>query len=319
MSLAPATVDLGAPIAARATRVTDLETAAALVRDGMTVGLSGFSYQNPPMALVRAILRCGARGLTVVSGPTSGLETDLLIAAGRVRRVVTAGVAFERVAAIAPAFRNAAERGLLEVWECDECIWHLALKAAAWGMPYLPWQGGVATSLPELNPSLKEVVEGGRRYLRVPPIHPDIVFLHAAEADAYGNVRIAREAYLGRSFAERALVQACRGPVIASVERIVPNDEVIADPWRTLVRGAQIVEAPWGAHPGGTSGRTVPDLAAYREYVAAAEAARGGEGRPLDRYLDETVYSLADHARYVERVGEERLAALRCAQRGANA
>ena len=63
----------------RAERVADLGEAAALVRDGMVVGLSGFSYQNPPMAIVREIIRRGVKDLTVVSGPTSGLETDLLI------------------------------------------------------------------------------------------------------------------------------------------------------------------------------------------------------------------------------------------------
>ena len=102
-------------MSARAERVADLGEAAALLRDGMVVGLSGFSYQNPPMAIVREIIRRGVKDLTVVSGPTSGLETDLLIGAGCVRRVVTAGVAFERVAAIAPAFRRAAERHDLSV------------------------------------------------------------------------------------------------------------------------------------------------------------------------------------------------------------
>ena len=54
----------------RAERVLDASEAAALVRDGMVVGLSGFSYQNPPMALVREIIRRRVKGLTIVSGPT---------------------------------------------------------------------------------------------------------------------------------------------------------------------------------------------------------------------------------------------------------
>ena len=184
--------------AARRERLISPAEAAAMVRDGMVVGLSGFSYQNPPMAMVREIIRRRVHDLTIVSGPTSGLETDLLIGAGCVRRVVTAGVAFERVLPIAPAFRRAAERGEIEVWECDECIWHLALKAAAWNMPHILWRGGVATSIPELNREIREVVEGGVSYLAVPPIRPEIVFLHAAEADSFGNVLTAREAYLGR-------------------------------------------------------------------------------------------------------------------------
>src|SRR2546428_12457153 len=186
------------------------------------------------MPIVGEFSRRGGKTLPLASGPTSGLEPDLLMGAGGVRRVVTAGVVFERVAAVAPAFRRAAERGDLDVWECDECIWPLALKAAAWGMPHVLWRGGVGTSLPELNSDLKEVMEEGRRYLKVPQVQPDVVFLHAAEADPFGNVRVAREAYLGRTFSESALALACRGPVVATVERIVPNAEVAAHPERTI-------------------------------------------------------------------------------------
>ena len=295
----------------RAERVRDLGEAAALVRDGMVVGLSGFSYQNPPMAMVREIIRRRVKDLTVVSGPTSGLETDLLIGAGCVRRVVTAGVAFESVAAIAPAFRRGAERNDLSVWECDECIWHLALKAAAWGMPHLLWPGGVGTSLPELNTDLEEVIVAGRRYIKVPPVRPDIVFLHAAEADPYGNVRTAREAYLGRAFSERALALACRGPVVATVERIVPNAEVVATPERTMVRGALVVLAPWGAHPGGVSGRYVPDLPHYRDYAAAGEARRRDDPGLYKGYLERHVFGPDSHEAYVKEIGPPRLAALR--------
>jgi glutaconate CoA-transferase subunit A len=298
-------------VSPRAERVADLREAAALVRDGMVVGLSGFSYQNPPMAIVREIIRRGVKGLTVVSGPTSGIETDLLIGAGCVSRVVTAGVAFERVAAIAPAFRRAAEKNDISIWECDECVWHLALKAAAWGMPHVLWRGGVGTSLPELNPELREVVDGGRLYLKVPPVRPDIVFLHAAEADPHGNVRRAREAYLGRTFSEAALALACRGPVVASVERIVTNAEVVAEPARTIVRGAIVVPAPWGAHPGGLSGRYVPDLAHYRDYAAAGEKRLRDDPVPYQAYLERHVFGPEDHDAYLKEIGPERLQPLR--------
>jgi len=295
----------------RRERVVSVTEAAALVKDGAVVGLSGFSYQNPPMALVREIIRRRVRDLTIVSGPTSGIETDLLIGAGCVRRVVTAGVAFEKVIPIAPAFRRAAESGAIEVWECDECIWHLALKAAAWGMPHILWRGGVGTSLPELNRDLQEVEVDGSRYLKIPPVRPDVVYLHVAEADVFGNLRTAREAYLGRTFAERALALACRGPVVASCETIVPNDEVVENPERTFVRGALVVELPHGSHPGGTSGRSIPDLDHYREYAAAGEAARKGEPGAYQAYLERYVYGPDDLDDYLKVVGSSRLKSLR--------
>ena len=288
----------------------DIEHAVDGVRDGMTIGLSGFAYQNAPMAIVREIIRRGIRDLTLVSGPTSGIETDLLIGAGCVSTVVTAGVSLERVAGIGPAFRHGVESGDVRVWECDECIWYVALQAAAWGVPYLLWPGGVGTSLPDLNPDLLEVREGNRTYLRVPPIRPEIVFIHAAEADPFGNVRESPRSYLGRSFAERALAEACAGPLIATVERVVENAEVVAAPEWTTLRGARIALAPWGAHPAGTSGRYVPDLGHVMEYGEAGRALLAGDPLPYDAYLRRFVHDQPGHSQYVDTIGQERLASL---------
>ena len=52
---------------------------------------------NPPMAIVREIVKKGIKNLRLVSGPTSGIETDILIGAGCVKEVVTACVAFEKI------------------------------------------------------------------------------------------------------------------------------------------------------------------------------------------------------------------------------
>lgn len=304
----------------RQARTIKIHTAVEKVSDGMTVGLSGFSYQNPPMAVVREIIRRRLRNLTVVSGPTSGIETDLLIGAGCVTRIVAAGVTLERIASIAPAFRHHAENGKISVWECDECIWYIALKASSWGVPYLLWPGGVGTSLPDLNADLREVQEGGKHYLRVPAIQPDIVFLHAAEADQFGNVRSSRHAYLGRSFAERALVEACSGPVICTVESMVSNEQVVSEPEWTLLHGALVAKAPWGAHPGGVSGRYSPDLEHIDTYAAAANQLRQGNPAPYKRYLKTFVEEPADHAAYIDLVGKDELSGLktRLAQDGSS-
>jgi glutaconate CoA-transferase subunit A len=291
----------------RSDRLIEIQEAVSLVKNGMTVGLSGFSYQNPPMAIVRELIRQGVEDLTLVSGPTAGIETDMLIGAGCVSRLVSACVSFENIDPIAPAFRHRAESGELKVWECDECIWYVALKAAAWGVPYLLWRGGVGSSLPELNPDLLEIEEDGEWFLRVAAIQPDIVFLHAPAADRYGNVQFSSRSYLGRRFAERALAEACAGPVVASVERVIPNHEVVAHPEWTLLRGALVAEAPWGSHPGGLSGMYVPDLDRIRLYDSAATALRSGSDDALQQYLRDTVFDLADHDAYLDTLDAAKL------------
>ncbi len=173
------------------------------------------------------------------------------------------------------------------------------------------WRRGDGTSSTELNGEIEEVLEGGRRYLKVPPIRPDLVFLHAPEADVHGNVLTASEAYLGRTFSERALALASRGPVVASVERLVSNDVVVAEPYRTLVRGALVTVIPGGSHPGGTSGRFIPDLEHYAEYCEAGEERRRGDPVPYQRYLERYVYGPQDHEDYLRMIGVDRLDRLR--------
>ena len=65
--------------------ITDREAVAA-VRPGDTVGLGGMMNTGHPMSVVRELIRQGIGDLHVV-GLASGLEVDMLIAAGLVRRV----------------------------------------------------------------------------------------------------------------------------------------------------------------------------------------------------------------------------------------
>ncbi len=71
-----------------AVQMLDLSAAAAMVPDGASVGIAGFS----PMALVRALARRHARDLHLVGVPTGGLAVDLLIGAGCVRSLESSGV-----------------------------------------------------------------------------------------------------------------------------------------------------------------------------------------------------------------------------------
>jgi len=118
-----------------------LDDALDAVGDGAVVGIGGSISAGHPMALVRGLIRRRARDLTVVA-PTAGLDVDLLIAAGCVRRVVTAYVGAERVAPIGPAFRAAQIEGRLEISELDEAHCVMGLRAAAHGLPFMPWRGG---------------------------------------------------------------------------------------------------------------------------------------------------------------------------------
>jgi glutaconate CoA-transferase subunit A len=283
----------------RTQRIIDEVTAANWVQDGMTIAVGS----PAPMALLRQIIRRGVKNLTVVD---SGVTLDLLIAAGCARKVVSyyAGGGFG--VPVAPAFRRAVERGEIEVWECEEGILTTGLQAAAQALPFLPWRGGVGTSLPKVNKDLKVIQDPirGETLIAVPPIKPDVALLHAATADAYGNVQHCGgpgwlDLFLYRA-ADRTIVQ---------VEKIIPNEEIRANPWATTIGGADaIVRAPYGAHPFYSRGYYVQDNAHLRQYLeASAAAAQENRPEPLTQYLNHYCREPATLGDYLERIGIKRL------------
>ena len=274
------------------------------IKSEMTIGLSGFSYMNPPMVFVREIIRRKIKNLTLVSGPTSGIETDMLIGAGCIKKVVTSCVAFEKIAGVAPMFKKAAEEDEIEVWECDECIWHIAIKAGIYDIPYILWKGGIGSSIPKLNKDIEEITLKGEKYLKVPQLKIDLSFLHCGYSDIDGNVQFPKNIFLGRLFCEQELAESSRD-VVCSVEKIMAKEFIIANHERTVIKNASILELPFGSHPGASNGFYVPDLDHYREYVKYCKDGKFGN------YLEKYVYKVPDHDSYLDLVGRKKLESLR--------
>jgi len=285
----------------RRDRILAEADAANWIENGMTIAIG----QPTPMALVRSIIRHRVRDLIVVD---AGFSLDLLIAAGCVRKVVSyyAGGGFGNP--VTPAFRHAAERGAIEVWECEEGILCAGLQAAAQSLPFLPWRGGVGTSLPEVNPDLKIFQDPirGETLIAVPPIKPDVAILHAAHADAYGNVQ-----HIGGPGWIDLFMYRAADRTIVQVEKIISNEEVRADPWKTTIAAADgIVRAPFGAHPFYSRGYYVQDNEHLREYNDAAITAARGNAQALEHYLNRYCREPVSHGDYLERIGVKRLLSL---------
>ncbi|TDA65501.1 MAG: CoA transferase subunit A [Clostridia bacterium] len=289
-------------MAERSSRVIDLETAAGLVRDGDTLGLSGFVLMHEPLALIRALIRRGVKDLTVVS-LGGGVGLDMLVGAGCVRKVVTTYFALQHYAPIAPMYRRAMARKELTFWECDFQHWHCAMKAAGWNMPYLLTKQGVGTDLPLYNKDLKLVEVNGEQWIAVPPIPIDVAFLHASQADPYGNV-----IYNGSVLGERIIARATRRAIVCSCEELIPNKQINKEPrvvtLAGLVAADYVVHIPYGAHPEEGQGYYMHDSEHVKEYVAAAEATRTGQDPgAFQRYLERYVYGPATHEAYLEAIG----------------
>ena len=278
-----------------------------MIEDGATIVVGGFGTVNHAMPIVRGLIRRGARDLTVVGAATAGLEIDLLIGAGCVKRVIAPYIGAELYAPIGHCYRAAAEAGDIEVAETTEYLLYSQLDAAARGLGFLPWRGGVGTDVPKLNPEYVEFEDpiNGEPYLAAPALHPDWAIIHVGQADVYGNGQ-----HGGARFGDRLLSRAAER-VMITAERIVPNAEIRKDPFATSIPYADVViEAPYGSHPYASHGFYVEDEEAIREYVDASIAYRRGDRVTWAAYLERRVTGPADHCAYLAGLTADRISRL---------
>jgi len=274
-----------------------VEEAASLVADGSTVAIGGLSYYGAPMSLVRALIRRGASDLTVITGAVAGLQADLLIAAGGVKRVISPYVALEELG-LAPNFRRAVEEGRVEVVEIGEAFLAFALKAAASGAPFYPLPLVIASSdCARVNPLYRKSRDPftNQEVVCVPALRPDWTLLHVDRADAYGNLQHGTTSHM-----DGLLARASRR-VLATCEELVDNRAVRADCSATTVPGMWVqgvVPQQGGAYPTGSSGRYDVDRQEIRRY---AKACKSPEGR--QRYLEEVTSQAPDETSYLQSKG----------------
>jgi glutaconate CoA-transferase subunit A len=225
-----------------------ISDAVAQISDGMTVGIGGWGSRRKPMALVRAIARSDVRELTVVS--YGGPDVGLLVAAGKVKRVVCGFVTLDSIP-LEPHFRRARRDGLVQLTELDEGMFRAGLQAAAQRLPFLPIRAGLASDVLRVNPELRCVTSpygDGEELVAMPALTLDVALVHMNRADPGGNAQ-----YLGPDpYFDDLFCLAARRRIV-SCERIVPTAELVAGgPVQSLLLNRVmvdgVVETPRGAH-----------------------------------------------------------------------
>lgn len=275
----------------------DLDELAAHVKDGDWVAVGGGLSSREPMAILRALIRAGRRNLQVV-GSAHGIDIDLLCGAGAIMKSAESYVGFEQDFGMAPNYRRACESGAVEV--ADSCCYTVVqqLRAAAYGLPFLPVRSVRGTSFAAMHPEYIPMTcpYTGQDLLLVPALQPDVALIHAQYGDAHGNLRIE-----GPPVADILSARASK-KVIATVERIVSNDELqsLGGANVPYFYVAAIAEVPFGAHPTACYPMYAYDRPHTAAYYAAASA--GAEAFKT-QYLDPFVFECPDHQQYLERIG----------------
>jgi glutaconate CoA-transferase, subunit A len=293
------------------------DAVAELVRDGDTVAIEGFTHLIG-FAAGHEVIRQGRRDLTLAR-MTPDLIYDQMIAAGVARKLIFSWLGNPGVGGLG-AIRRRTEaatsagpgdsdpEGKLPRLELEEYS-HFGMvgryTAGAANLPFYPIRSYFETDLPKANPLIREIESpyGDGKVYAVPPLKPDVTIVHAQRADAAGNTQV--WGLLGCQ--KEAAFAADR--VIVVVEELVDEAVIRADPNRTIIPGLivdAVVVEPFGAHPSYVQGSYDRDNRFYLEWDAITK-----DEDALQAWLREWVFDLDGRADYVEKLGGERIDALK--------
>ena len=262
-----------------------LEAMAASVPDGALLALPP-DNSLPSVALARALVRRGVRGLRLLGVPVSGFATDLLIGAGCVAEVETSAVSLGE-AGFAPRFSAALKEGRIVVRDATCPAIHTMLQAAEKGVPFMPLRGLIGSDILANRPDWRVIdnpfAGGGDPIVLLPATSPDVAAIHGVMADAEGNVWVGRRR-------ELATLAHASKRVLATVERVVPGnmleDERLAPGCISATYIEAVAVAERGAHPVALLDEYGFDAAHVAEYARMARTEAGFRDY-LDRFVFE--------------------------------
>lgn len=259
-------------------KVISLQEAGAWIHNGDILGIGGNVLHRAPMALVRELVRQKKRDLRLVK--TAGaMDVDMLCFGDCVTSVDAGFISYETEFSLAGHYRRAVESGLIKGNEhaCYTVI--SALRAASYGIGFMPVKGLSVSDLIEANDYFTRILDPftDEMVTVVKAICPDVAIIHVQEADEEGNARITGPLF------EDVLLSRASKKVILTAEKIVSGSVFLhgtkkADIPHFLVEA--VVRAPRGAAPGSCPGCYDID----RTGISSFKALKDKEG--LRTYLE---------------------------------
>ncbi|WP_209311153.1 CoA-transferase [Streptomyces spiramenti] len=249
---------------------------AAHVRPGMHVHAA--ATLSRPNALIYALARqfAGTRSLTVSTTAVHS-SAHALALSGAVRKMIACFLG-DTYPSPRPnrLYKELAQGRPFELETWSLLSYTQRLIAGAQGLPWAVTGSLSGTDLADGKEGLlaplpvqPEDPDAQRPGSLVRAMNPDLTLVHGAVADRRGNVVLLAPVGEGAWAA-----YAAKGGVLASVERIVPDEVIDACPDRVLIPGQRVVglcEARLGAHPQSLRADGVAGLPGYRDDYAFIE------------------------------------------------
>ena len=285
---------------------TDVDAmVAAHVRPGAHVHAA--ATQSRPNALIYALARvfAGTRSLTVSTTAVHS-SAHALALSGAVRKMIACFLGdtypSPRPNAI---YRNVVggEPFELEAWSL--LSYTQRLVAGAQGLPWAVTGSLVGSDLALDKEGLLTPLPAGAGEERaglVRSLNPDLTLVHGVCADRRGNVVMCPPLGEGAWAA-----YAAREGVLASVERIVPDEVIDAHPDRVLIPGQRVAGlcvAEYGAHPQSLRTDNIGEVAGYRDDYAFIELVnrRCAKVEDAAEWYRDWVSSVGSHQGYLDQL-----------------
>lgn len=245
--------------------VTLADAVRALVKDGNTLALEGFTHLIPHAA-GHEIIRQRRRDLVLIR-MTPDIVYDQMIGAGCAQKLVFSWGGNPGVGSL-HRFRDAVENGwprALDIEEHSHAGMAAAFVAGASHLPFGVLRGYAGSDLLQHTASVTTVAcpFTGEELAAVRALRPDVAIIHAQRADRAGNVQ-----YWGITGVHKEVVLAAERSIV-TVEEVVPEltplpGAVVLPSWAVTA----VAVAPGGAHPSYAQGYYDRDNHFYREWDA---------------------------------------------------
>lgn len=197
------------------------QAGAALIPDGATLLIGGFMGVGSPHRLIDALIKRGAKNLTVIANDTAwpGRGIGKLVSAGAVAKLIASHIGLN------PETQAKMMSGEIDVELAPQGSLIERIRAGGVGL------GGVltATGIGTLVEKGKRIIEvDGKPFLLETPIRGDFALIAAKQADYYGNLEYSLTAHNFNP------VMALAGDVvIAEPQTIVPVGVIPPDSVKT--------------------------------------------------------------------------------------
>ena len=189
--------------------------------DGASIAFGGFFTAGAPIHLIRALIRHGAKDLTIITQDVGvGVrDVDQLVLNGQVKKVICNYPFFRSASRGARSpFEQAVRAGKIEVEVVPMGTFVERLRAAGAGIPAFYTPTGVGTVVAEG----KEVRSfNGKLALLETALQPDFAFIHAYKGDGDGNL-----VYRKTAMNYNPTMAAAAKLTIAEVENLVAAGEI---------------------------------------------------------------------------------------------